>query len=275
MRVPSTDGVDLELHDFGGDGPPLLIAHATGMCAGAYLPMVPILARVFHVWAIDFRAHGDSTVPDTGDLAWTGMAADVLAAVDAIGGGPVAGFGHSMGGASLIAAELQRPGLLTGAYLFEPIIVPGAFAFGAGENPMAAAARRRRAGFASRDHALGRYARRPPLGGWRADALAAYVDHGFADAPDGSVVLKCTPEHEAQTFEGSGKITVDQVTVVATPTVIARGGREGEFGPAGFAGLIADALPHGELRRYPELSHFGPFEDPVLMAREAVAFLSN
>ena len=45
MRVPSTDGVELELHDFGGDGPTLLIAHATGMCAGAYLPMVPLLAQ--------------------------------------------------------------------------------------------------------------------------------------------------------------------------------------------------------------------------------------
>ena len=42
-----------------------------------------------------------------------------------------------------------------------------------------------------------------------------------------------------------------------------------------FAPLVADALPHGELRRYAELSHFGPFEDPTLMAREAVAFLAN
>ncbi|WP_426573775.1 alpha/beta fold hydrolase [Aquihabitans sp. McL0605] len=275
MRVPSTDGVDLELHDFGGDGPTLLVAHATGMCAGAYLPMVPILAKAFHVWAVDFRAHGDSTAPTTGDLAWTGMAADVLAVVDALGGDPVAGFGHSMGGASLIAAELRRPGLLTGAYLFEPIIVPSSWGPDSGANPLAIAARRRRPGFATRDDALGRYARRPPLGGWRADALAAYVDHGLADAPDGSVVLKCTPEHEAQTFEGAHKATIEQIVSVATPTVIARGGREGEFGPAGFSGLIADALPAGELRRYDELSHFGPFEDPVLLAREAVAFLSN
>ena len=275
MRVPSTDGVELELHDFGGDGPPLLIAHATGMCAGAYLPMVPRLSQSFHVWAVDFRAHGDSTVPETGDLAWSGMAADVLAAVDALGGGPVAGFGHSMGGASLIAAEVARPGVLAGAFLFEPIIVPSEWGDAPGSNPMAAAARRRRPGFPSRDEALGRYARRPPLGGWRADALAAYIDHGFANQPDGTVALKCTPEHEAQTFEGTGKITVGQVSGVATPVIVARGGREGEFGPAGFAGLIAGALPAGELRRYPELSHFGPFEDSEQLARDAAAFLSN
>jgi pimeloyl-ACP methyl ester carboxylesterase len=89
------------------------------------------------------------------------------------------------------------------------------------------------------------------------------------------VLLKCTPEHEAQTFEGTGKITIGQVGSVTTATVIARGGREGEFGPAGFAGAVASALPNGELRRYDELSHFGPFEDPVLLAREAAAFLAN
>jgi pimeloyl-ACP methyl ester carboxylesterase len=275
MRVPSTDGVELELHDFGGDGPPLLIAHATGMCAGAYLPMVPHLAGRFHVWALDFRAHGDSSEPASGDLAWPGMAADVLAAVDAIGGGPVHAIGHSMGGASLIAAERERPGVLAGAFLFEPIIIPAAWGDAAGANPMATAARRRRPTFASRDEALGRYARRPPLGVWRADALAAYVDHGFGDAPDGTVTLKCTPEHEARTFEGAGKITIDDVGSIRTPVVVARGGRDGDLGPAAFAAAVADALPVGELRRYPDLSHFGPFEDPQLVATEAAVFLAN
>ncbi|MGN6695835.1 MAG: alpha/beta fold hydrolase [Aquihabitans sp.] len=274
MRVPSTDGVELELHDLGGDGPTLLIAHATGFCAGAYLPMVPLLAERFHVWGVDFRAHGDSTAPD--DLSWRGMADDVLAVVDALGGDPILGFGHSMGGASLVAAELARPGTLRRAYVFEPIIIPAAWNdSGPGQNPMSAAARRRRPSFASRDEVLGRYARRPPLGVFRADALAAYVDHGFADAPDGTVTLKCTPEHEAQTFEAPNKPTIEQVHVVDTPMVVARGERDGELGPAAFAGLIAAAAPNAELRRYDRLSHFGPFEDPDLVARETIAFLAT
>ncbi len=274
MRVPSTDGVDLELHDLGGDGPTLLIAHATGFCAGAYLPMVPVLAERFHVWGVDFRAHGDSTAPDV--LTWRGMADDVLAVVDALGGDPIIGFGHSMGGASLVGAELVRPGTLARGFLFEPIIIPAEWNdSGPGQNPMSAAARRRRPSFASRDEVLGRYARRPPLGVFRADALAAYVDHGFADAPDGTVTLKCTPEHEAQTFEAPNKPTIEQMAAVATPLVIARGERDGEFGPAAFSPRIADAAPHAELRRYDRVSHFGPFEDPDLLAREAAAFLAN
>lgn len=274
-RIASTDGVELELHDLGGDGPPLLIAHATGMCAGAYRPMVPLLDARHHVWALDFRAHGDSTVPTSGDLAWTGMADDVLAVVDAIGGGPIDAFGHSMGGASLLAAELRRPGMLRRAFLFEPIVLPDAWGNESpGTNPMAAAARRRRPTFASRDEAMGRYARRLPLNTWRADALAAYIDHGFAERPDGSVTLKCTPEHEAQTFEGAAKPTVDGVRAVQARVAIACGGRD-HAGPAFFAPMVAGALPNGELVRYPELSHFGPFEDPHLLAVELDAFLQN
>lgn len=274
MRVPSTDGVELELHDLGGDGPPLLVAHATGFCAGAYRPLAAHLADRFHVWALDFRAHGDSTAPATDDLGWQGMIDDVLAVVDAIGE-PVLGFGHSMGGACLAGAELARPGTVRRAFLFEPIIVPTEWSGVAGPNPMSQSARRRRATFPSHAEALARYAHRPPLGVFQADVLAAYVDTGFAEQPDGSVVLKCSPEHEAAVFEASGKPTIAQMVDVDIPVVVARGERDGELGPAGFAPQVADALPQGELRRYPHVGHFGPFSDPHTFADDAGAFLAG
>jgi pimeloyl-ACP methyl ester carboxylesterase len=274
VRASSTDGVELEVHDLGGDGPTLLIAHATGMCAGAYLPMAAALRSRFHVWALDFRAHGHSSAPAGQELGWPGMIDDVLATVDALGGQPVAAFGHSMGGACLMGAELRRPGTITRAFLFEPIIVPAGFDV-PGRNPLADAARRRRAGFASRSEALWRYASRPPLGTWRADALHAYVEHGFADAADGTVTLRCAPTHEAAVFEGSGKPLIRDMTTVDTPAVVAYGGRDQGPSPAAFAPLVADALPRGEGRRYAHLDHFGPFQDPDTMAADAGAFLAG
>lgn len=38
--VKLRDGCEIVVHDFGGDGPPLLIQHANGFHALAYLPMV-------------------------------------------------------------------------------------------------------------------------------------------------------------------------------------------------------------------------------------------
>jgi pimeloyl-ACP methyl ester carboxylesterase len=272
VRLSSSAGVELELHDLGGSGTPLLIAHATGFCAGAYLPFAAALVDRFHVWALDFRGHGLSTPPADGDFAWTGMADDVRVAVDAIGG-PVAGFGHSMGGAALAAAELARPGTLRAALLFEPIILP--FDDTGSPNFMAIAARRRRDRFPSRADALARYAHRPPLGTLRADALYAYVEHGFRDDPeadldedlDPGVVLRCTPEAEAATFEGDGKPRVEQMAGVQVPVTVALGERDGD-GPARFAPLVADAFPQGTLRRYAHLGHFGPLEDPPTVAAD-------
>lgn len=268
MRIPSTDDVSLELHDLGGAGPNLLIAHATGFCAGVYRPLGAGLSGRFHVWALDFRAHGDSSLPKGGDLTWRGMADDVLAVADAIGDGPLLAVGHSMGGACLMAAELRVPGTLRGAFLYEPIIVPADFGAEPGENPMAVSARRRRPGFPGRLEALGRYASRPPLGAFRADVLSAYVEHGFADAPDGTIVLKCAPETEAAVFEATGKPQISEMGTVATPTVIACGARDGGPGPAAFAPALVDALPNATLRRYPHLSHFGPFQDPDTIAED-------
>lgn len=275
MQVPSTDGVTVELHDLGGSGPHVLVAHATGFCAGAYGPFAARLAgRGLHVWALDFRAHGATAAPAGGDLSWTGMTDDVLAAADAIGPGPLLAYGHSMGGACLAAAELRRPGTLDRAVLFEPIIVPPGFD-APGANPLADSARRRRRAFASRPEALARYASRPPLGAFRADALSAYVEHGFVDQPEGTVALACAPEDEAATFEAPGKPQISQLGPVHTPIVVACGERDPFPGPAGFAPLVAEALPHGELRRYPTVGHFGPFQDPDTLADDAATFFAG
>lgn len=276
MRVPSTDGVILELHDLGGDGPNVLVAHATGFCAGAYRPFAARLAgHGFHVWALDFRAHGASSTPTRGDLSWHGMADDVLAVADAIGSGPLLGYGHSMGGACLLAAELRRPETLQRAVIFEPIILPGSDA-PPGGNQLATSARRRRMSFPTRPDALARYAGRPPLGTFRADALAAYVEHGFVDNDDGTVTLACDPEHEAAVFEAPGKPLVGEVGGVSVPVVVGCGERDPAPGPADFAPAVAAALPQGSLVRYPHLGHFGPFQDPDTMADDAaVAFAGS
>lgn len=278
MRVPSTDGVEIELHHLGGDGPPLLVAHATGFCAGAYKPFAARLAAEHQVWALDFRGHGDSTLPHQGDLSWEGMIDDVLAVVDAIDAGPLPAFGHSMGGACLLGAERRRPGTFTSAFVFEPIVFPKAWTEGPsepGENPLAASAARRRSTFASRPEAVARYASRRPLGRFRADVLWNYVEHGFADAPDGTISLKCAPETEAATFDAAGKPSLEQMDAIAVPTVVAYGNRDSSPGPHDLAPMIAGALPNGAAVRYEHLSHFGPFEDPDSLADDLLRSLST
>lgn len=275
MEVPSSDGVAVALHDLGGTGPPLVVAHATGFCAGAYRSLARPLSERFHVWALDFRAHGATATPRDLPLSWTAMTDDLLASFDAVGDGPAHAVGHSMGGACILAAELRRPGTVAAAVVFEPIVVPAGWGEGGHDNVLAQGARRRRATFASRDEALRRYASRPPLGTLRADALHDYVAAGFADRADGTVELRCSPEREAQVYEAPGKPEIASLESVQTPVLVARGGRDGTAGPAGLAALAADVLPAGTLRDYPHLNHFGPFQDPDGLAADALDFFER
>jgi pimeloyl-ACP methyl ester carboxylesterase len=276
VHVPSTDGVRLALHDLGGEGPAVLVCHATGFHGRCYAPFGAELTASYHVWAVDFRGHGGSTAPDTGNFDWGGMGDDVLACVDALGGAPVFAVGHSMGGAAILLAELTRPGSVRAAYLYEPIVFPAGLRSPDEPNLLAESARRRREVFASRAEALYRYASRPPLGELRADALAAYVEHGFVDLPDGTVRLACRGALEAATFEASGKVTPEMTTAVQCPVVVACGVQAEGPNPAGFAPAVAEALPRGRLVTYPNLGHFGPLQDPVTTGRDALGhFLAS
>ena len=265
MRIPSTDGVELEVHDLGGDGPPLLLAHATGFHGRVWEPLAAHLTG-FHRWSIDMRAHGDSDAPADRPLEWYGFADDVLSVIDALGLEKPFGVGHSKGAASLLLAEQARPGTFSALYLYEPVVVPGDFVTDRNpDNPLSNGARRRRDTFESFDAAFENYASKPPFNSLHPEVLRVYVDHGFNQNPDGTVSLKCLPENEADVYaHGMSHHAFAALHEVSCPVTIAVGVEDTV--PAVFARQIADALPMGTVASFPELAHFGPLENPSLVA---------
>ena len=270
VEVQSFDGVKLNLRMMGGTGPDLLVCHATGFHGLAYRPLAQCLAERFTVWALDFRGHGSSGAAADGDYAWSGMGADVAACVAAIDAPQIYGFGHSMGGAALLLAERARPGTFAGLFLYEPIVLPRGFFDAPNANPLSAGARNRREVFNSRAEALARYSSRSPLAVMRADALAAYVEGGFVDLPDGRVRLACSAETEARTFEASGGLPTEEASAIAVPATVAAGTVVGAASnPGVFATAIAEALPQGRFLSFEGLGHFGPLEAPGVVAAVA------
>ncbi len=296
--VTSTDHVQLAVHDLGvaggstalhdigtsdgGDARPVLLVHATGFHGWVWQPLAAHLTG-FHAVAPDMRGHGDSTVP-TGreagrEMGWDGFADDVLAVVEAWGVDDLVGVGHSKGGAALLLAEQRRPGTFRALWLYEPVVLPTGASFGdvtgtaEPDNPLAAAALRRRATFASRQAAYDNYASKPPLDVLDPAALHAYVDHGFRDQPDGTVALKCLPAVEADVFRQASQADVFAgLGQVRCPVTIACGADL--FGPAAFAPQVAAALPAGRLETFDDLGHFGPLQRPAEMAAAIVSDLA-
>lgn len=269
--VASTDGVTLRVHDLGGDGPLLLLAHATGFCGPMWGPVADILSERFHCIALDFRAHGYSTRPDR-PMEWDGMAEDVIAVVEAVSpGAAIPAVGHSMGAAVLVLAEAARPGTIERAWTFEPILF-AELATGRPEpSPISEGARRRRAVFASRDEVIERYRSRLPLRVLDERTLALYAEHGFVDLDDGTVTLRCRPEDEAGVFEHHNTAAPAALADLAIPYLIAVSGDGQRPAEAGRAAATANDL---ELVVYDELTHFGPLQDPDGLAVDMLAWLT-
>jgi pimeloyl-ACP methyl ester carboxylesterase len=270
LRFPSTDGVEVAAYDLGGDGPPQLLAHATGFHAHVFVPLAARLGERFHCFAFDERGHGETSAPDGLDYDWHGFAEDAGAVTRGLGLDRPFAFGHSAGGAALLLAEAADPGCFRALYCYEPVVMPVDPPLGPRENSLSEGARRRRGVFASRDEAYANYAAKPPFAALAPEALRAYVDFGFADEPDGSVRLRCRPEVEAAIYRmGSAHDAFARFADVRCPVTVACGERTDAFTPP-LVEQQAAALPHGRVEILPGLGHFGPLEDPATVA-EAVA----
>lgn len=271
-NVTADDGVTLAVHDFGGDGPPLLLAHATGYCASIWQPAAVDLRNHFRCIAPDCRAHGASGRPSPAGFGWRRLGTDVLAIVDALGlAGPLFGAGHSAGATGVALAEVERPGTFAGLWCFEPVLFPprpqDEEETEDASNPMAAAARRRRDHFADRDEARAHYAKREPFVRFTAAALGEFVRCGLVDDESrGGLRLACRPEDEARFYEMGGfDETWLAVESLACPVTFATGDQPGAFGPP-HAEVLAGRVPFGQADVLPGLSHFGPLEDPTAVA---------
>jgi pimeloyl-ACP methyl ester carboxylesterase len=277
--VPSTDGVRLAVHDFGGpsdrDATTLLFAHATGLHGQVWGPAAAPLTDRYRCLALDFRGHGLSDTPPGTDLSWPRMGDDLLAVLDSglIATGEVVGVGHSMGGAALVLAVARRPRALRSLWLYEPaIIAPGVGSAG-NDNPMADGALRRRASFASFDEAFANYAGKPPFNQLRPDALEAYVRGGFEPGPDGRVTLRCLPATEAEVFRGGGTSgAFDALAGLDLPVALIAGQPE-PFSPVVYIDAALAQLSHGTLVRRPQLGHFGPLQDPAGTADDIASWV--
>jgi len=270
-----------EDHDTAPERPPVVFCHATGFHGRVWQPVADALSARFDCWAIDFRGHGDTRIPIDAPIEWVRFADDLLAAVrhiaatrSAPGPGstdgdsahdnvvrPMYAVGHSMGGAAIALAELANPGTFSSAYLFEPILYPTT-TINTKQNVLSEGARRRTEVFDSIEHARQRYGNRPPLGRLDPRALDAYVTHGF-DQIDGGVRLKCRGEIEARIFDNSQTGAFERLSEIKTHVVVAAGG---DPGAASFAPAAVAQFAIAELQVDENLSHFGPMEQPDLIA---------
>lgn len=272
VACTSADGTSIATYDLGGEGPDLVLVHATGFCAAVLEPLAAALAPSFHCTALDLRFHGRSG-RSADDHGWERFGEDVLAVVDQLGLDHPFGFGHSCGGASLLLAEEARPGTFAGLFCFEPVVFAGPPEPPATVgNPLAEGALRRRETFPSAEHAYANFAGKPPFGTLDEAVLRQYVACGFEVVPaeeggDGTTVrLRCRREDESAVYaHGPSHAAFVHLDRVACAVALACGADTDAFGPDALA-ADAGRLARATVDVVPGLGHFGPLEAPATVA---------
>ena len=276
--VDLDDGATVAAYDFGGSGPPVLFAHATGFHAHSWLPVISRLSDRFHCYAFDERGHGASPTPPNLDFGWARFGADARAVAASFGLSRPFGVGHSAGGALLLRAEEDHAGSWRAVWAYEPVVFPPAESAPEGSviaNPLVATTRKRKGWFESRQAAYDNYVSKPPFASFTAEALAAYLDHGLRADPAGGVVLACSPDDEARTYEGSMVSGIwERLPSVAVP-VLGVAGEASDHPPARLLAGVVARLPDARMELMDGLGHFAPFEDPDRVAASIAGFFGG
>ena len=187
---------------------------------------------------------------------------EVHMAVEALGGGPIYAVGHSLGGATLLKAEVDRPNSFSNLWLFEPVLVPPGRPRLDENHPLILASRRRKTEFKSKEEIVNRLMTKLPFSQCEKLTVESYIDFGTVTTKDG-VRLSCSGDTEANIFMSGTPTDFKTLETVHSRIVVARGEKiaAGNEIPPAMAEPIAEALAHASLLPMHDMTHFGPLED--------------
>jgi len=279
-----TGGMRFRALEWSGADPPVLLFHATSFCADVWRPVWRAACEAGaagrRALAMDARGHGGTSAPrDAREYAWSRLADDAVALLEACGESEGAILiGHSSGGSAALVAAARRPDLVRALVAVEPVLFdpPAAgsqFDSFAGSQGMAERARRRRAGFESREAARQALVRRFPYSGFATSALDAFVAGGLAPRA-GGVELCCSPEIEAWIYEGASALDLwREAPEISVPALLLRA--EHSAIPENLAERLASRARRLEIQQLAAATHFAPLEQPEQVGRAIGRFIDG
>ena len=272
----------LEINHAGAGAPKVVFSHATSVNAQSYVPILGPTSDRLHLFLLDARGHGKSTVKaDPKSLRdWDVYVHDLIKVVEHIGG-PVILCGHSVGASVSLATAALRPDLVSGLMLFDPpfmtkyrsIVLGLSKRMGLTRNTgMVKKAQSRQDTFENALALFEQYKNRGMFRGWPDECLKEYIEGGTRLLSDGRVQLTCAPMWESRTYASASHTHWRRLKKVACPIHVFYGGTSYAFSQKAVQQLTA-ARPTIVMRCVKEAGHFIPMEYPQA-CREALLELA-
>ena len=250
--------------DWGGEGPPLVLLHATGFLPWLWHPIARALAADYHVIAPYLCAHRQAD-PEAGGLSWRVLAGDMAGLLEGLGIERPFLVGHSMGGAipAIMGGGLGVP--FSGLILIEPILLPEAFygiSIQVSDHPLAGKSIKRRNFWEDADAVRDYAAAKPFFRSWDPEMLELYIRHAIVPRDGGGFELACHPRQEAALFMGSMDVNPWPLMPAIDCPVMVVEGETSENRAYIDLKMAAAVFPRGEYTLVEGAGHLVPMEQP-------------
>ena len=270
------------VHDFGGNGPLIHLAHANGFPPGAYRLLAETLTPGYRVVALPARPLWPGSQPQSAPT-WHPLAADLVEGLEGLGLSGITGIGHSLGGVLTLWAAIQRPDLFRTVILIDPVILPPAWLWGLRllralgleqRQPLVQGALRRRHTWPSRQACFDQFRARSFFAACSDDAVWDYVNSGTEPRADGRVELRYPVAWEAQLFATAPTDIWRDVPRLRVPALIVRGAHSNTFQPSAQK-RMARRLPEARFVTIPGAGHLVPMERPAETGAAVRGFMDS
>jgi pimeloyl-ACP methyl ester carboxylesterase len=227
-----------------GEGEPLMLFHGNGAAIGSFSSLIPGLAKHFKVIAVDSRAQGKSS--DSGaEITYALMAQDMSALITQLKLGSVNVLGWSDGGN--IGLELA---------LAHPEQVKKLVTFGANYTHV---------DYEAPDNKLPIQQDDP-----RVQSTKAAIAEAAKSWPRPTPAVK---QRLQDLMDKYPNITTSQLQTIKTPVLVVAGDHDGIKIDQTIS--LYQNLPHAQLWIVPGATHFVAMEQPDVVNREVIAFLTT
>jgi lipase len=257
---------DLSYLLYEGDGPVIVLMHATGFSPWMWHPIARELAPGWRVIAPYFCDHRE-TDPEKGGLSWLTVSEDLARFCALLELDRPALVGHSMGATIITLAHAKFGLKARGLILIEPIFFPQDFykvQLKLEQHPIASKSIRRRDHWSNREEARAYLLSKALFKDWDPEMLELYIDHGMKEAEGGGLQLTCSPRREASLFMGSmGYDPWPLLPRVVCPTLILEGEKSQNRGFIDLK-MVTSTIPQSTYRMVSHAGHLIPMENPKL-----------
>lgn len=258
---------------YSGDGPTIIMLHATGFFPWLWHPVARDLSDNFRVMVPSLHDHRTAE-PDKG-ISWPVLAEDLYNFCRKLNIENPIMVGHSMGGTVITLAEAFHGPLARNIILVEPIYLPR-WMYTSGitleQHPLAAKAIKRRNHWKDNEEARRYLYSRPLFRGWDEEVLNLYISRGMVPGENGGLTLACPPQTEAALFMGSVKKDPWPFLPEISCPVLVVEGEHSENREYIDLKKAASLFPEGKYQMVKNAGHLIPMEQPKTITEIIVQY---